>query len=110
MRRRFIYDRETDSMVEITAGIERQVNAHTADGALWGDRSYEGMRAPDGSDISSRSKHREYMRLNNLATADDYTQSWAKAEQQRNEYRTTGKGGAVTRDDIARAIAQHQTR
>jgi hypothetical protein len=53
--------------------------------AMAGDRHYDGLRATDGTDISTRSKHREYMRANNLTTADDYTQTWAKAEAQRRE-------------------------
>jgi predicted nucleic acid-binding Zn ribbon protein len=67
-----------------------------------GDRHYDGLRATDGTDISSRSKHREYMRANNLTTADDFTQTWAKAEQQRREVfsgNDTSRAG-----DIARAI------
>lgn len=56
--------------------------------AMAGDRHYDGLRATDGADISSRSKHREYMRANNLTTADDYTQTWAKAEAERKQFFT----------------------
>ena len=67
-----------------------------------GDRHYDGLRATDGTDISSRSKHRQYMRDNNLTTADDYTQTWAKAEAQRREFFA---GQDKTRaGDIAQAI------
>jgi hypothetical protein len=52
-------------------------------GALWGDRSYAGLRATDGTDISTRSRHREYMKRNNLTTADDYTDTWARAAKER---------------------------
>jgi hypothetical protein len=73
--------------------------------ALAGDRHYEGLRATDGTDISTRTKHREYMRRNNLTTIDDFKDTWAKAEKQRTEYRQ-GKGhGAITRNDIAQVIA-----
>lgn len=75
-------------------------------GALWGDSHYDGLRATDGSDISSRTKHREYMKRHGLTTADDYKEAWAKAEKARTEYRTTGKGGAITRNDIAETIAR----
>lgn len=51
--------------------------------ALAGDRHYDGMRATDGTDISSRSKHREYMRANSLTTADDFTQTWKDAAKER---------------------------
>jgi predicted nucleic acid-binding Zn ribbon protein len=69
-----------------------------------GDRHYDGLRAPDGTDISSRSKHREYMRANNLTTADDFTQTWARAAEQRA---ATLAGQDATRGaDIAQAIAK----
>ena len=77
---------------------------------LAGDRHYDGMQATDGTDISTRTKHREYMKRHGLTTVDDYRETWAKAQKARDEYRMTGKGGAITRDDIARAIARTQNR
>lgn len=56
--------------------------------ALAGDRHYDGMRATDGTDISSRTKHREYMKRNGLTTSDDFTGAWQKAEKERAELRT----------------------
>ena len=73
------------------------------DNVLAGDRSYDGLRAQDGTDISSRSKHREYMKRHGLTTADDYTTTWAKAEKAREAYRRGESGGAITRNDIAEA-------
>lgn len=78
--------------------------------ALSGDRHYDGMRATDGTDISTRTKHREYMKANNVTTMDDFKSVWQGAQKQRDEYRTTGKGGAVTREDIARTIHQLNNR
>jgi hypothetical protein len=60
--------------------------------ALAGDRHYDGMRAPDGSMIDTRSKHRAYMKRNNLTIAEDYKGEWATAEKQR-EARLTAQGG-----------------
>jgi len=77
---------------------------------LAGDRHYDGLRATDGTDISTRTKHREYMKANGLTTVDDFKGQWAKQKQARDEYRTTSKGGAVTRDDIARAMHQSMNR
>lgn len=73
------------------------------DAVLWGDRHYDGMRALDGTDISSRTKHREYMKANNLAMMDDYKNTWATSEKRRTEYRS-GQHGACRRQDIERAI------
>lgn len=51
--------------------------------ALAGDRHYDGLRATDGTDISSRAKHRQYMKAKGLTTADDFTETWKKAAAER---------------------------
>lgn len=85
--------------------------SNALDNALAGDRHYIGLCAQDGTDISSRSKHREYMHRHGLTTADDYTETWAKAQKEREAYRRGERGtGAVTRNDIARAFAQAKER
>lgn len=68
--------------------------------------NYDGAVTTDGVDISTRAKHRAYMKKNNLTTMDDFKQQWAKQQEARDEYRTTGKGGATSRDDVGRAIHQ----
>jgi len=77
------------------------------DGLLYNDRIYDGLRADDGSDISSRTRHRDYMRQRGLTTMDDFKGEWEKARQQRDDY-FTGKRGTITRSDIERAIHQLQ--
>lgn len=79
---------------------------NAVDNALAGDRHYDGLRAQDGTDISSRSKHREYMKKHGLTTVDDFKGTWAAAERKRDLYRQGKGGGAVTRDDIARTWAR----
>lgn len=72
---------------------------------LAGDRHYDGLRATDGADISTRSKHREYMKRHGLAMADDFKDTWAKAQAKRDAYRRGEPGtGAITRNDIAETI------
>lgn len=61
--------------------------------ALAGDRHYDGLRAPDGTDVSTRTKHREYMKRNNLTVADDYKGEWKKAEADRRD-RMQGRIGS----------------
>jgi len=56
-RRRYIQDRTTGELIEVTAD-HREPMRNDA-GALWGDRHYDGLQATDGSDISTRSKHRD---------------------------------------------------
>jgi putative FmdB family regulatory protein len=66
------------SVVAVTAGAN----------ALHGDRHYDGLRAPDGADISSRTKHREYLKRTGLAVADDFKGTWKKQKQEREAIRT----------------------
>jgi len=106
-RTTYVYRSNPDGTVDVyTKGDEPQAPVHVDAGALWGDRGYEGLRTTDGVDISSRSKHREYMRRHGLTTADDYKDTWAKAEAAREIYRQGKGGGAVTRNDIAETIAR----
>ena len=105
-RRRFIQDRKTGELIEVTADYQPELR--TDSGALWGDRSYDGLRATDGTDISSRTKHREYMKANNVTTMDDFKDTWAKAQAQRERLFT--QGGTFRREDVARAIHQLQNK
>ena len=52
-------------------------------GHVFNDRHYQDLRATDGTDISSRAKHQAYMKAKGLTTADDFTQTWKKAAQER---------------------------
>jgi hypothetical protein len=105
-RRRWIQDRHTGELIEVTPDYQPEVR--TDSGALWGDRSYDGLRAPDGTDISSRTKHREYMKAKGLTTMDDFKDTWAKAKVEREHY--VQHGGSFKRADIERAIHQLQNR
>lgn len=72
--------------------------------ALAGDRHYDGMRAPDGADISSRSKHRAYMKAKNVTTIDDFKDTWAKAATERAARIAGTDSSRAT--DIAAAVAK----
>jgi hypothetical protein len=65
------------------------------------------MRATDGSDISTRTKHREYMHRHGLTTVDDFGHDyWRKHTAQRE---AVASGHDPNRKhDIARALAQLQ--
>lgn len=56
--------------------------------ALAGDRHYDGLCATDGSDISTRTKHREYMKRNGLTMTSDFTNEWANAAKKREQMRS----------------------
>lgn len=86
-----------------------QVNAGAAIGnALAGDRHYDGLRATDGTDISTRAKHRDYMKSKGLTTVDDFSTTWKKQATER-EARMAG-ADPTRKADIAQAIQQHRQR
>ena len=69
-------------------------------GALFGDRHYDSIMAPDGvTRLDSRTKHRQYMKDHNLTLMDDYKGEWAKAEQDRRN-RMVGPGDSTQRKAI----------
>jgi hypothetical protein len=105
-RRRFVYDDKAGKLVEITNS--RAAPTARDAGALWGDRHYDGMRATDGTDISTRTRHRAYMKANNVTTADDFSSSWEKSRESREKYYTGG--GSFRKEDIHRAIHQLTSR
>lgn len=105
-RRRYVQDRKTGELIEVTADYQPELRVDS--GALWGDSSYAGLRATDGTDISTRTKHREYMKANGLTTVDDFEKSWAKAQEKRERY--FQEGGSFDRSAIERAIHHLQNR
>lgn len=68
------------------------------------DAIYDGLRATDGTDISTRAKHRAYMKARNLTTVDDFKDTWAQQARER-EQRLAGVDRARAQD-IANAIHQ----
>lgn len=105
MRRRFIQDPVTFELIEVTADYVAPARESAKNnGALWNDRHYDGVKATDGTDISTRAKHRDYMKRNNLTTVDDFKDTWATAQKQRESYIT--QGGSFKRQDIERAMYQ----
>jgi hypothetical protein len=71
---------------------------------LAGDRAYAGLRASDGTDVSTRTKHRAYMKEHGLTTADDYRGEWQRAAQARAA--TMSGEDPTRREDLARAAAK----
>jgi hypothetical protein len=72
---------------------------------VMGDQHYDGLRAHDGSDISTRSKHREFKKRTGLVDFDDYKGTFEKAQKERDAYHS-GEKGTINRKDIERTIAQ----
>lgn len=101
-RRRYV--QINGELVEITDDYQPRLRNDS--GALWSDRHYDGLRAPDGTDISSRSKHQAYMKATGLTTTNDFQSQWNRQAEQRQNYMQNG--GSVSREDVARAFAKYR--
>lgn len=62
--------------------IDEAVNHVVIDRHYWNTASHL-----DGRDISTRKRHREYMKEKGLTTMDDFTNTWAQAEKERQKVR-----------------------
>lgn len=80
------------------------------DAPIMVDRFYEGQVTPDGVDIGSRRKHRQYMRDNGLTTSDDFTETWKKAAAVRERSRTEGAPDSARREQVGRAMYELEKR
>lgn len=99
MRRRYKYDTATGSMVEV--GIVRapapRIFFHT-------DAGYEGLRATDGTRLDTRRKHEQYMKDHGLALYDDYKDTFAKAQEERERDRMgVGPRDESLHEDVSKA-------
>jgi hypothetical protein len=103
-RKTWHYDPETKEMVE-GPGTPRS-EGHSGDGWRFSDRHYYGLKAPDGTDISSRKKHREYMKRNGLTTVDDFKNTWKEKAKEREAFftGTDRRESEQRKRDIAEAI------
>lgn len=70
--------------------------------------TYSNLKATDGTDISSRTKHRNYMKANGLAMMSDYTEYWKKAEKQREEKKSGRADSKQRKEIIGRALYEHR--
>ena len=71
---------------------------------------YGGVRATDGTDISSRTKRREWMKQNNLADADDFKGVWERAEKERAHYYQGTHDRRELRETVGRAMYAQRRR
>lgn len=77
---------------------------------VYTDRYMEGVRATDGTDIGSRAKRAEYMRRHNLADADDFKGTWARAATEREAFYSGKHDTQARREAIARALHERTRR
>lgn len=103
-RRRWVYTeggRPLPEPYEATEDEQPVVRVEIAAGAL-----YDGQRALDGTDVSTRRRFNEYLRTRGLAMADDFKGQWQQAAQKREAYRTGQQKNPKLREAIGRAAYQ----
>jgi hypothetical protein len=82
-------------------GWEQEPQAKNA--PILSGRFYENVAAQDGTDIGSRKKYREYMKAKGLTSMSDYTETWKKAEKEREKAASPEWDQKQRREDVARA-------
>ncbi len=100
---RWRYDPELKEMVEISADwsdVESRAPVVTEGIA------YANLRTTDGVDLSSRKRHRDYMKANGLALTGDYREAGPKAEAARLD--RSGQRREI-KEIVGRAHHQMQT-
>lgn len=85
-RTRYVYTHNGQPLKEPIVVSDEWRDPHGRSTGDLGKFEYDGLRATDGTDISSREKHRAYMKKNNLALAHEYKGTWDKATQERGEF------------------------
>jgi hypothetical protein len=88
-------------------GPGRSRTQGSGDGWRFSDRIYSGtpFKAPDGTLINSKAKHREYMKRTGFTTADDFKQTWErKAEERAAFYKGEGYDRKARREAVERAV------
>lgn len=94
-------DSEMERVLSVNPAMSGLANA------MAGDRHYDGMRAPDGADISSRTKHRQYMKEHGVTTVDDYKETWKEKQKEREALRTATFQDKALRETVAREVYKH---
>ena len=71
-----------------------------------GKFEYDNMRATDGTDISSRTKYKDYLKAAGLTPTSDFKNEWAQAAKKREEVFKGTNDKKQRREAIERAIYQ----
>lgn len=105
-RKTYHYDEKLGRMVE---GPGRPRSEGSGDAWRFSDRIYSDkpFKAPDGTVIDSRKKHRDYMRRNGVTTMDDFKGTWDAAAKRREAVFTGTHDREARREAVARAVEKH---
>jgi hypothetical protein len=110
--RTYVFDKDGGGLVDVTDSAREPPRPRVH---VRGDSGYEGLRAADGADISSRSKYFRYMRERGLAHASDYGlrpdgtlaegSAWDKAARRREAFAKDGGDQAEHRRRRERVVS-----
>lgn len=84
----------------------------SGDGWKFSDRMYSGtpFKAPDGTVIDSKKKHREYMKRAGVTTMDDFKGDWDRAQARRDDVFAGRNDKAQRIEAIKHALEVHGRR
>lgn len=108
-RKRWVYTsggRPLPEPIEVSDDWENvRGESHRSEEEIFGK-----LTNPEGGDMSSRKKMRDYMKANDLAHHDDFKEHFAKKEVERRAMFTPGSrwGAKERKEDVARALYQHK--
>jgi hypothetical protein len=74
------------------------------------DAGFDNMRAGDGTDLTSRSKWKRYMRENNLTLSADWKETWAKNQAKREKLVTGQADDPRRRETVRRVVYEMNSR
>lgn len=107
-RGRFVYRRDPNSGEMRAVRVDEDWNDAPRSTGDLGKFQYNNLRATDGTDISSRTKRRDYMRAKGLADASDFTEHWQKKAKERESILSGEADTKERREIIGRAL--HEAR
>lgn len=109
VRRRYLYrlNEETGQIEAKEVSVEFEVEPRLQ---VISDSHYEGLRSTDGVDLSTRKRHRAYMRATGTTLASDFKDEWAKAAERRAALRKGEFPDSSRREDLARALYETRAR
>lgn len=105
-RRRFVYRNNPETGLVDAIEVSPEYQTYEARPPVYSDGYMDGTRAPDGTDIGSRAKRRNYMRARGLADYDDFKGTFAKAAQERQAIQQGTHQREERREALARALSR----
>lgn len=108
-RRRYIVRRDEAGELQLVEVGGEWTDTPRSTGDL-GKFQYDNLRATDGTDISSRTKRRDYMKARGVTDASDFAGEWARAAKEREAYAKAETVRPSMREAVGRAAHEAEKR